>query len=831
MKIRIIRLLALVTLFTCARQTFAQGTAFTYQGKLNNNGSAVTGLYDFQFRLATDSVGSNHVGSAFLTNGVGVTNGLFTVTMDFGAGIFTGVNLWLQTDVRTNGGGGYTALTPLQSILPTPYAVFAKSASNVTGTISSSSVSGTYANAVTLNNSANQFTGAFTGNGGNLTNVNAATLGGISSAGFWRTNGNSGANPTNGAFIGTTDNFPFQIKINSSRVSRFEPGGVSSHLANGTQTGAPNIVNGAAINLVSSGVVGAVIAGGGATNYSGGSMTNSVATDFGTIGGGAGNVIQTNSRFSTIAGGDRNTIYSGADDSAILSGLSQSILTGGTASVIAGGDENVIQSATAGILSGFMNTISTNSNFGIIGGGKLNTMENSTRGFIGNGVNHHLAASDSFIGAGSQNEIQTGAVNAVITGGGFSTIESGAQFATIGGGNQNLIQSNAEYSVVSGGTVNTVRSTVSVIGGGNYNTIETGSDFSTIGGGTGNQITADSISSVIAGGDENIIRSSSAAILGGFMNEVSSNSNFGTIVGGKLNSMSDSVRGFIGNGTANKIYAWDSFMGAGSQNTILGGAANSVITGGGNNTIESNATHTVISGGSKNLIQSNALYAVIGGGSSNKVQQGASSSVIGGGGFNVIQTNAHHAMIVGGYSNVISGNYSLAAGYNAQATNSGAFVWSDGSGTLTTSTNANSMTLRASGGYRLFTAAGSVGAFLPASGTAWATISDQNEKKNRAPVDNQSVLEKLSSVPVEQWNYKWESDEATPNIGPMAQAFKGTFYPGRDDKSITTLEFDGVELAAIKGLNEQLKAKDARIADLETRLQKLEELVSKSMQK
>ena len=64
----------------------------------------------------------------------------------------------------------------------------------------------------------------------------------------------------------------------------------------------------------------------------------------------------------------------------------------------------------------------------------------------------------------------------------------------------------------------------------------------------------------------------------------------------------------------------------------------------------------------------------------------------------------------------------------------------------------------------------------------------------------------------------------------MAQDFKHAFYPGRDDKSISTLEFDGVELAAIEGLKEKLKeeakAKDARIGDLEQRLERLEKLIS-----
>jgi hypothetical protein len=119
--------------------------------------------------------------------------------------------------------------------------------------------------------------------------------------------------------------------------------------------------------------------------------------------------------------------------------------------------------------------------------------------------------------------------------------------------------------------------------------------------------------------------------------------------------------------------------------------------------------------------------------------------------------------------------------------------------------------------------------FLAPNGNSWAVISDRNAKKNFAPVDGDEVLKKLASLPVEKWNYQWESESATPNIGPMAQDFKAAFYPGRDDKSITTLEFDGVELAAIKALNEKLETalreKGARISELERRLEKLESLV------
>src|SRR5690242_13409880 len=99
---------------------FAQGTAFTYQGKLNDGANAAAGLYDFRFRIASDSAGNNLVAGPLLTNAVPVNNGLFTLTLDFGGGVFSGSNFWLQVDVKTNGAVSYTTLTPLQALTPSP---------------------------------------------------------------------------------------------------------------------------------------------------------------------------------------------------------------------------------------------------------------------------------------------------------------------------------------------------------------------------------------------------------------------------------------------------------------------------------------------------------------------------------------------------------------------------------------------------------------------------------------------------------------------------------------------------------------------------------------
>jgi hypothetical protein len=131
---------------------------------------------------------------------------------------------------------------------------------------------------------------------------------------------------------------------------------------------------------------------------------------------------------------------------------------------------------------------------------------------------------------------------------------------------------------------------------------------------------------------------------------------------------------------------------------------------------------------------------------------------------------------------------------------------------------------------RFFSNAGlSAGVSLAAGDTSWAVISDRNVKKNLQPVDSQEVLERLAALPVSRWNYQWESDNEVPHLGPMAQDFKAAFYPGRDDKSITTQEADGVALAAIQGLNQKLedtvKQKDARIAALEQDVAELKALV------
>jgi len=111
--------LCLVTPFA-----FAQGTRFTYQGRLAINGVPANGFFDFRFTLTDAPAGGNTLGG-YSSTFTSVSNGLFTAPVDFGGNAFDGNARWMQIDVRTNtvGPGGYVAISPAQPITPAPYAI------------------------------------------------------------------------------------------------------------------------------------------------------------------------------------------------------------------------------------------------------------------------------------------------------------------------------------------------------------------------------------------------------------------------------------------------------------------------------------------------------------------------------------------------------------------------------------------------------------------------------------------------------------------------------------------------------------------------------------
>jgi hypothetical protein len=81
----------------------AVGTAFTYNGRLAIGSNAANGSFDLQFRLRDAVIAGSLVGTANTLAPVAVSNGLFTVILDFGGTAFTGDARWLEIGVRTNG--------------------------------------------------------------------------------------------------------------------------------------------------------------------------------------------------------------------------------------------------------------------------------------------------------------------------------------------------------------------------------------------------------------------------------------------------------------------------------------------------------------------------------------------------------------------------------------------------------------------------------------------------------------------------------------------------------------------------------------------------------
>jgi hypothetical protein len=108
------------------------GSAFTYQGQLKEGGMPADGAYDFRFTLY-DDLGAV-VSGPIPVEDHPVTNGLFSVILDFGASPFTGDARFLEIAVRPGDSGDvFTVLSPRQELTPTPYAATALETVGVDG--------------------------------------------------------------------------------------------------------------------------------------------------------------------------------------------------------------------------------------------------------------------------------------------------------------------------------------------------------------------------------------------------------------------------------------------------------------------------------------------------------------------------------------------------------------------------------------------------------------------------------------------------------------------------------------------------------------------------
>lgn len=427
------------------------GTGFTYQGRLDTSAGAATGRYDFQFSLWTVASGPAQVGNTLSLPATPVTNGQFTVILDFGTSPWAGDACWLEIAVRTNGGAVFATLSPRQSLTPSPYAMYARNAGSAS---SANYATGAGTAAVANNVSPGAVTGASIADGQVVKSLNgqtdAVTIHGganivvdttagaiwVSSPATWSVKGNGGTVPGTD-FLGTIDNKPLEFKVNGQRALRLEP----------QPEGEDNLIAGAWVNTVALGAVGSTISGGGSRNRGG----NYIHTDFATIGGGYGNQIATNAVLSTISGGSANLIFSNAFQSTIGGGFYHRISEDAFDSTIAGGWQNWIERNASGatIAGGTLNTIHSNAFTTTIGGGGGNHIDtNAYNSTIAGGVANHIEhdSASGVIGGGQQNHILP-YVNAATIGGGSENTNSGS-YATVPGGAKNFAM--AAYSFAAG---------------------------------------------------------------------------------------------------------------------------------------------------------------------------------------------------------------------------------------------------------------------------------------------------------------------------------------------------------------------------------------------
>ncbi|PYI88176.1 MAG: hypothetical protein DME26_04010 [Verrucomicrobia bacterium] len=380
--------------------------------------------------------------------------------------------------------------------------------------------------------------------------------------------------------------------------------------------------------------------------------------------------------------------------------------------------------------------------------------------------------SPNIIGGFAGNRVAAGVQGATVSGGGVDGLTNSVtdDFGTVAGGALNQagrtpdVARTTAFATVGGGYANLANAFSATIGGGYFNTAA--GDLSVVCGGNTNSVTGSS--SFVGGGDLNLVAGQNSAVVGGM--DHLADAAFAFIGGGDLNTVNDTAGTVAGGG-----YNTSSFYGF-----VGGGYFNDATN-----------DFAAVAGGTANI--ASGAFAFVGGGSTN--------TAFGTG-----------ATVPGGRFNIALGDLSFAAGNRARANHRGTFVWGDSSNADIGSTANDQFVARASGGVTFYSNAGaSTGVRVNPGAGSWSNASDRNAKENFARVEGREVLERLAKVPIQTWNYK-SQESSIRHIGPMAQDFRAAFKVGEDEKHISTVDADGVALAAIQGLHQVVKEKESKIA-------------------
>ncbi len=526
---------------------------------------------------------------------------------------------------------------------------------------------------------------------------------------------------------------------------------------------------------------------------------NLSSKQFSVLSAGSGNVIEANAPSNFLAGGNLNRISTGATLSFLGGGTNNVIAPGASGVVILGGRDNQAGGEAAVVLGGVRNQAS--GPFAVTLGGADNVASSAYA--VAAGRRAMATNSGAFVFADDRDAVfaSTGTNQFLIRaagGVGINTNNPGGRALLVNGSTR--VVGSLEVT----GSINGLTNFVGPQGpaGAQGPAGPTGPQGPS--GATGPQGTPGATGSQgIAG----------AAGPQGLKGETGPQGPAGPT--GGVNPTISGTNGYIGGGANNTASGELSSVGGGETNTAGPGSI-TTVGGGGNNVASGDAA--TVAGGYANKAMDGAAF--VGGGATNTAS-GYAATVVGG---ENNTASGEGAAIPGGMGNVASGDGSFAAGVRANAVHHNTFVWGGSPDVDTTSSTNGQFLVRAPGGAVFLSATNaSVGVTLAAGGTAWSTLSDSNAKTAIRPVNYRQVLAKVAALPVTSWQYKHVPGRRY--IGPMAQDFHAAFSLGHDDKHISTLDTDGVTLAAIKGLVEELREQDARLAGREERLGELERAV------
>ncbi len=770
---------------------FAQGTAFTYQGVLSQSGAAVNGSNDLTFTLFNAPSGGATVGTSNVVNDLVMSNGLFAVTLDFGAGAFDGAPRWLQIAARPGAStGGYTNLAPRTSITATPYAIYAGgvSAAGLVGTLPASALAGV--------------------NGGGLIGLNATNLVGTVSTARLSTNV---ALRAGGNSFGGNQSFSGG-ELSLAGTSTFEFGaGVAGKEPNAGRIGYETFTPGA-LDIVGAG-----------TNSGGrivqlwdqvhvGSYNFDVTPklirfgdgDFVSIG-----ESNEDDRMELTAGKfvfNNGRVGIGVTNPATKLTVSEGAYgiehTDGTRRLSTYVDESGCYFGTVStdplffyVNDGAANMmVNTNGRVGI---GTLNPAATLTVQQSGYGIEHtdgprrfatYVDATGCYIGTRSVDPLL------------FYVNDGAASMVIATNGNVGIgVDPTARLDV--GGTV---RAT-SFMGDGS--------------GLTG--IAAASVSGTL--GAAQIPNLDAVKITAGTVADARLSANVALRAGGNTFSGQQIVTGGnVGIGTTAPGFPLNFANAVGDKIALFNNVAGQASFGFG---IQSSLLqiHTADVGsdvafGYGTSAAMTETMRVKGNGRVGIGTAAPMSSIGYPGGWNGLHTSSPG----GSALNIIQGTFSsrLHLRTDNNITNVAQdFVMANGA-------NQIDFTWLGSGlGNRLramtIDTNGNVGVAGEVTTTAVNITSDRNAKEQFKPVNAREVLDKVAALPITEWQYKTQSDAR--HIGPMAQDFRAAFGVGRDEKHITSVDADGVALAAIQGLNEVVREQRAAIEKLEARNQELEE--------